>query len=317
MPENNNRIRTYYIYEITNNLNSKTYIGQRHCPSHETPWTDVKYMGCGKLIRLSEEKNGIENFSKKILAVCHSQEILDILEKEYIALYRSIGKAEYNIADGGLCGNLGLKVYDIVKASLTGKPKSEETKKRISESQKGRIVSEETKAKIREARKHQAPMSEESKQKFKESIAAFWNSPKGQEQKRINSEKSKGRKLTKGLHWFNNGIHNIQSKECPEGFVPGRLGDFTCSEETKQKKRDIERNMTDEQRKKRSENISKAHIGKHFTEEQKKHIGDANRGRKYYNNGIIEVMRFECPEGFVPGRCPKAKQSIKKGMNDK
>ena len=39
-----------------------------------------------------------------------------------------------------------------------------------------------------------------------------------------------------------------------------------------------------------------------------------NKGRKYYNNGKIEVMRFECPEGFVPGRCPKAKASISKGM---
>ncbi len=146
----------------------------------------------------------------------------------------------------------------------------------------------------------------------------YWNSPEGQEQKRINSEKGKALgSLSKGLKWYNNGIKNIRAKECPEGFVPGRLGDFTCSEETKQKKRDIEKNMTDEQRKKRSENLSKAHTGKHFTEEQKKHIGDGNRGRKYYNNGEIEVMRFECPEGFVPGRCPKSKQSIKNGMSDK
>lgn len=27
----------------------------------------------------------------------------------------------------------------------------------------------------------------------------------------------------KGLHWYNNGIINIQAKECPEGYVLGRL----------------------------------------------------------------------------------------------
>ena len=44
----------------------------------------------------------MENFSKEILAVCSSKEIVDILEKQYITMYRSIGKAEYNVADGGL-----------------------------------------------------------------------------------------------------------------------------------------------------------------------------------------------------------------------
>ena len=27
----------------------------------------------------------------------------------------------------------------------------------------------------------------------------------------------------KGTHWYNNGIIQIQAKECPEGFNPGRL----------------------------------------------------------------------------------------------
>lgn len=33
----------------------------------------------------------------------------------------------------------------------------------------------------------------------------------------------KGNTNTKGLFWFNNGIKNIMSHSCPEGFVPGRL----------------------------------------------------------------------------------------------
>ena len=27
----------------------------------------------------------------------------------------------------------------------------------------------------------------------------------------------------KGKHWYNNGIISVHVKECPEGFVPGRL----------------------------------------------------------------------------------------------
>ena len=90
-----------YIYEITNKINGKTYIGQRKCPKGKTPWTDIEYMGSGKLVKLAEKKYGFENFNKEIIAVCYSRDEVNILEKEYIALYRSIGKAEYNIADGG------------------------------------------------------------------------------------------------------------------------------------------------------------------------------------------------------------------------
>lgn len=45
MSKSNNRIQVYYIYEITNNLNGKTYIGQRQCPLRKTPWTDIGYKG--------------------------------------------------------------------------------------------------------------------------------------------------------------------------------------------------------------------------------------------------------------------------------
>ena len=42
--------------------------------------------------------------------------------------------------------------------------------------------------------------------------------------------------------------------------------------------------------------------GKHFTEESKKKMSDAKKGKHWYNNGKINVMTKECPEGFVPGR---------------
>lgn len=48
--------------------------------------------------------------------------------------------------------------------------------------------------------------------------------------------------------------------------------------------------------------------GKKLSEEHKRKLSEAKKGnkvakgRKWYNNGIISVMQFECPDGFKPGR---------------
>lgn len=59
--------------------------------------------------------------------------------------------------------------------------------------------------------------------------------------------------------------------------------------------------------------------GYHWSEEQRKRASEAhkgqsawNKGKKvgcWYNNGTISVLRQECPEGFVPGRIYKRKKS--------
>lgn len=308
--------------------------------------------------KLLKKKYGIENFSKRIVEVCYSESELNRLEKHYIDYYKSIGKAEFNIAEGGEGGNnykykteeemkehckkLSQSMYKMynsprgeeVKANLREKRKlqviTEETKHKMSESQKGRIVSEETrrklseiqkgstkseetKAKISAARQKQV-FSEESKQKHKKSIAEYWNSEEGQRQRKINSERNKSLKQTKGYHWYNNGIIQTVAKECPEGFVPGKLFNRKHTEEEKQARRDWYANLPAERKAEIVKKIGDGHRGKPKSDTCKANISKANKGRKYYNNGVLEVMRFECPEGFVPGRCPKAKESISKGM---
>ena len=51
----------------------------------------------------------------------------------------------------------------------------------------------------------------------------FYGKKHSEESKKRIGEKSKGR--VKGMHWFNNGKINIRAKECPPGFVPGRMGE--------------------------------------------------------------------------------------------
>ncbi len=52
----------YYIYQITNMVNAKIYVGV-----HKTSNLNDGYMGSGKIIRSAMEKHGISNFSKDIL----------------------------------------------------------------------------------------------------------------------------------------------------------------------------------------------------------------------------------------------------------
>ena len=52
----------HYVYEITNLINSKKYIGKRSC---ECPIEEDKYMGSGKYIKIAIEKYGENNFKKE------------------------------------------------------------------------------------------------------------------------------------------------------------------------------------------------------------------------------------------------------------
>ena len=90
-----------------------------------------------------------------------------------------------------------------VSEALKGKPKSEEHKKKISELKKGNKYhlgkhhSEEAKKKMSEAWSYDKHFSDNTKKKLSEA--------------------------RNGKRFFNNGKINKMAKECPPGFIPGRL----------------------------------------------------------------------------------------------
>lgn len=151
-------MKTYnYIYLITNNLNGKIYVGK-----HSTDNLEDGYMGSGKLLHRAYNKYGKEHFSKKILAFADTEEKLNWFEKFYIKKYHARTNG-YNLTDGG-DGTLGCKPWNKGKMC---KHHSEETKRKISESCKGKPapnkgkklgpMSEETKKKMSEAHKGKIP----------------------------------------------------------------------------------------------------------------------------------------------------------------
>lgn len=237
----------YCIYRITNKINGKTYIGQ-----HKYKNLNDSYMGSGKILKQSIKKYGIENFEKEILySRIQYKETADDMEKFAIAKERAIGKAEYNIADGGTGGDVMSpdvkrkmseirKKYSGKNHPMYGKHRSEETKRKLSEALKGRPgywcgkhLTEEAKRKSSESHKGKH-LTEEQKRKISESNKGKCHS---EESIRKMSESKKGHKVSeetkkkiseanRGKHWYNNGEINILSKECPEGFTKGRLWKF-------------------------------------------------------------------------------------------
>lgn len=133
----------HYVYKITNNINNKKYIGKRSC---NCPIEEDKYMGSGKLLKQAFKKYGIENFSKKILKICESEDCAFKWEEIFIEEAKAYSNdSYYNIASEGQGGF----------RNFAGKSEEELLfwRKRMSESRKGRIITEEWKAKILKTKK--------------------------------------------------------------------------------------------------------------------------------------------------------------------
>ena len=150
-----------------------------------------------------KDYENIENYDKAaadnfIGWLCHhrlethnsdgERRLVDITAEELIALGTYWNRPSSEL--------IFLPISEHASLHQKGKHRSEETKKKMSEANKGKHHTEETKKKMSEAmkgKKHSA----ESKKRMSESH--------------------------KGRRWFNNGEKCVRAKECPPGFIPGRL----------------------------------------------------------------------------------------------
>ena len=137
-----------YIYLRTNKINGKKYVGQvttKRFKARQNKWNNLNQPYAGNVITNARAKYGIESFGFEILKECEDNE-LNHWEMYYIKELNTKVPYGYNMTDGG-DGKSGFTV-------------SEETKKKISEAQKGKTTwnkgkhhSDETRKKISESRK--------------------------------------------------------------------------------------------------------------------------------------------------------------------
>lgn len=89
----------YVIYKITNQINGKFYIG-----SHKTKDLNDGYMGSGKYLKYAQEKHGLENFTKEILFVFDTPELMYLKEAEIVNEKFLSEENTYNLKIGGFGG---------------------------------------------------------------------------------------------------------------------------------------------------------------------------------------------------------------------
>lgn len=121
------------------------------------------------------------------------------------------------------------------KKHFLGKHHSEESKKKNAEAHKGKKMSEEFCRKDSESHKGEKnPFygkhhTEETRKKMREARKGKCTGKDNPFYGKTHSEEFKKRigainkVKMKGMRFFNNGKINIRAKECPEGFVPGRI----------------------------------------------------------------------------------------------
>lgn len=180
---------TGYVYKITNIVNNKIYIGQtsntlnKRFINHKS---EARRTKIDTPIYRAMRKHGTENFKIESLVeikVNSKDELHEILNKLEVYYIEKL-KPDYNSAPGGL-GSTGVtwteerreKFKELMSGENNpcfGKPKSEETRKKLSDALKGRVISEESRRKTSETMKGVAK-SEETRQRMKEAASKRTN----------------------------------------------------------------------------------------------------------------------------------------------
>lgn len=137
----------YTIYQITNKLNGKIYIGK-----HQTENINDGYFGSGIALRKAVKKYGKDSFKKEILFVFDTEVEMNAKEREIITEDFVKRKDTYNLGVGGEGGpHFKGKKHSLEsrkKMGTPGRTLSQEARKKIAESNSRRTVSNDTRKKI-------------------------------------------------------------------------------------------------------------------------------------------------------------------------
>lgn len=216
----------YTIYQITNLINNKIYIGL-----HRTKNLDDDYMGSGKRIKCAIKKYGLENFKKEILFVFDNEKDMIDKEIELVTEEFCLREDTYNMAKGGgdgwayanRNGLSGLNSENIIRGGKTSAAilhSRRKTDKKFDEFLRNKIsktLKDKHKKKLlRNVSGDNNPFfSKEHSKEHKEKLSII-----------MKEKQSRERNSQYGTVWITNGAENRKIKKndnLPEGWQKGRI----------------------------------------------------------------------------------------------
>ena len=209
-------IRTGIIYGYTNLESGRMYIGQTL--HQELRWNQHRY--CKNPTGWHKDyQNNPDKYEYSVIEYDVPEDKLDEREIFWISFFDSYRNG-YNLTPGGDGLPKGYKLSDETKQKMSERKKGENNP------MYGKKHSEETRKKISE---HHADVSGENhpmygKHHSEETLIKMRGENNPMYGKKHSEEtRKKMSDAFKGRHWYNNGIVQIQSFECPIGFTKGRL----------------------------------------------------------------------------------------------
>lgn len=157
--------KEYLVYLHINKINNKKYVGiTSRTPAERWGKNGSKYSTSPKFYA-AINKYGWNNFEHKILETKLSKEEACLKEQYYIQKFNSLSPNGYNLTTGGEITEVSDEARKKISKSMMGNKNglghkcSEETRKKISDAQKGKTFTEEHKRHISEAKKGKSTSS--------------------------------------------------------------------------------------------------------------------------------------------------------------
>jgi group I intron endonuclease len=146
-----------YIYKIENLVNGKIYIGQTTQKPYKRKSHHFSHLKkndhYNTHLQHAFNRYGKDNFKFTVLNYATNKITLDILERSYINCYNSLNKEKgYNLCEGGSNGKLSPQTRKKISEKNKGKIFTEKHRKRIGIASKGRTHSIQSRKKMSETR---------------------------------------------------------------------------------------------------------------------------------------------------------------------